>query len=60
MIEEVPVQCPYCGEEIFLEVDTSAGSQHYVEDCSVCCQPMVVKLRAEGGEFAVEVAAENG
>ena len=60
MIEEVQVQCPYCGEEIFLELDTSEGSQTYTEDCSVCCQPMLVKLRVAGGEFFVDVLAENG
>ena len=36
----VDVACPYCGEVINLRLDLSAGSQSYVEDCQVCCQPM--------------------
>ena len=40
------VQCPYCGEPIEMQVDRSAGSQAYVEDCSVCCRPIEVRLSA--------------
>lgn len=32
--------CPYCGELISITIDTSAGSQRYIEDCSVCCRPI--------------------
>ena len=30
-----------------LELDLSAGSQTYAEDCPVCCRPMTVRLRVE-------------
>jgi hypothetical protein len=46
------VTCPYCGETITLLLDLSVESQAYIEDCSVCCQPMSVSYRAEGGELA--------
>jgi hypothetical protein len=56
------VQCPYCWEEIELDLDLSAGSQTYTEDCQVCCQPILVRLNVdeEQGRFSVEVEAENG
>ena len=38
------VNCPYCGELLTLQLDLSAGEQTYVEDCQVCCQPMVVAM----------------
>ena len=44
MPESTEIQCPYCGERIELEIDCSAGSQDYIEDCQVCCRPMVVRL----------------
>jgi len=44
MLESTEIQCPYCGERIGLEIDCSAGSQDYIEDCQVCCRPMVVRL----------------
>jgi hypothetical protein len=65
MLEETEVNCPYCWETIPLFLDLSAGSQTYVEDCSVCCQPIVVRLQVGGefgdedGSFSVEVAAED-
>ena len=38
------VDCPYCGEPFDANVDTSAGSQDYVEDCPVCCRPIEFHL----------------
>jgi hypothetical protein len=46
------VSCPYCGEAITLLLDLSVEEQSYIEDCSVCCQPMNVSYRAEAGELA--------
>jgi len=45
------VFCPYCGESITLFLDLSVEEQTYIEDCSVCCQPMTVTYNAEGGEL---------
>jgi hypothetical protein len=51
------VACPYCGEVILLRLDLSAGSQIYVEDCQVCCQPIEVAVRvAEGGALDAVIA----
>lgn len=53
------VSCPYCGETITLFLDLSVETQSYIEDCSVCCQPMTVSYAVEEGELAnisVEVA----
>lgn len=36
----VEVQCPYCAEVYETQVDLTAGSFTYVEDCQVCCQPI--------------------
>ena len=43
-IEYVVIQCPYCGEEIDLVVDCSVEYQDYIEDCSVCCQPIELRV----------------
>jgi hypothetical protein len=54
------VSCPYCGEEIEIVVDGSIEHQQYVEDCSVCCRPIVLTVTAEDGEVvAVEARGEN-
>jgi hypothetical protein len=53
------VSCPYCGETITLFLDLSVEEQSYIEDCSVCCQPMTVSYTAADGELqyvSVDVA----
>ena len=48
----VDLQCPYCGEILATRLDLSAGSQAYVEDCQVCCQPMQLRVQvAEDGSL---------
>ena len=42
-LNEQEVFCPYCGEAITLLVDGSIENSSYIEDCSVCCQPMLVQ-----------------
>ena len=54
------VSCPYCGEVITLFLDLSVESQIYIEDCSVCCQPMTVSYTVEEGELASLSAEANG
>ena len=41
--------CPHCGERISMLLDTSAGSQRYVEDCEVCCNPIEISYDTEDG-----------
>lgn len=40
--------CPYCGERIELLLDAGFTDRTepliYIEDCQVCCRPMVVTL----------------
>ena len=45
MLPAVEVSCPYCGELLTLVVDDSAGAQSYIEDCQVCCRPMMVRVQ---------------
>lgn len=61
MIDEPSIVCPYCGETITIVVDTTAGDQHYVEDCFVCCQPIMLTIVTDNaGELDhVEAAPEN-
>jgi transcription elongation factor Elf1 len=39
--------CPYCGEEITMVLDTSVPRQTYVEDCEVCCHPIEISFTVE-------------
>lgn len=45
MTDETNYICPSCGEEIVIPIDASQGDhQEYVEDCPVCCCPVVLRV----------------
>ena len=61
MLSTHDVECPYCGEPIDLVVDSSGGEQRYIEDCQVCCRPMLVRVAMDDEGFpSVDVEAESG
>ncbi|KQQ50796.1 hypothetical protein ASF84_21250 [Pseudomonas sp. Leaf127] len=52
-------QCPYCGESVETLLDLSGGDQQYIEDCQVCCRPIVFDLRTDGEQWSLDVRSEN-
>jgi hypothetical protein len=59
-VTEQAIDCPYCGEPISVLVDNSLPEQEYVEDCQVCCRPMVLHVSVDAdGDAAVTASAEN-
>ena len=50
-VAERRISCPFCAERMSIVVDASAGSQSYIEDCQVCCQPMQISFEADDGEL---------
>lgn len=60
LLDGYPVDCPYCGEEIELLIDASAGDQDYIEDCQVCCKPINVSVRFDSeGDASVSVRSDD-
>lgn len=42
---EKKFKCPYCLEKISMILDLSEdGTQTYIEDCEVCCQPIQIQF----------------
>lgn len=60
-VEEISVDCPYCGESFTALVDTSVDEQTYIEDCAVCCSPIVfdVWVDAETEKVQIYLRREN-
>jgi hypothetical protein len=55
LLVEMDVACPHCGEIFPLQIDTSQGDHSMVEDCSVCCRPIMLRVNCRPGEvFRVE------
>ena len=58
--ETAEIECPYCGERIYLLIDCSIDTQDYVEDCQVCCRPMTIHVTVdEEGLPQVEVHRDD-
>ncbi len=57
--ETADVSCPYCGERIEIIVDLSVDHQEYIEDCSVCCRPMVITVQTSELGANVQVRHED-
>ena len=51
LLTEQAIHCPFCAEPITILIDSSAGSQDYIEDCQVCCRPIQVRLTTSDGEL---------
>lgn len=58
---EVEIQCPVCWETIGILVDPGLPRQELVEDCSVCCRPLLLKIAVdpEGG-VTIDARREDG
>ncbi|PPS61309.1 CPXCG motif-containing cysteine-rich protein [Pseudomonas sp. BRM28] len=59
MVESAFYDCPYCDEQVETTVDLSGGDQVYIEDCQVCCRPIVFVLQVHGEEWMLDVKRED-
>lgn len=59
MLETQAYDCPYCGEVVDTLLDLSGGDQQYIEDCPVCCRPIVFDLRTDGLDWSLDVRRED-
>jgi len=59
-INEKESYCPYCGESISLLIDNSIENQEYVEDCQVCCSPILISVEIDhDGNIFINTKREN-
>ncbi len=58
--ETVPTRCPYCAAPIELVIDCSTPDQEYVEDCEVCCRPIIIRATVDAnGQVDVDTHQED-
>ncbi|NVK10770.1 MAG: CPXCG motif-containing cysteine-rich protein [Gammaproteobacteria bacterium] len=59
-LHERRVDCPYCGETLEVLLNAEEAGQEYIEDCQVCCKPMVFSIFTNfSGGLEVSVRDEN-
>jgi hypothetical protein len=58
---EALVSCPYCGESTEVALDPGSGNeQEYIEDCQVCCRPILMYVKyGRDGSADVDVYASD-
>jgi len=47
LLEELDVNCPYCGSAFAIEAEPAPEAQRFIEDCPVCCSPIEFELHAD-------------
>lgn len=55
---EAQIQCPHCWQMLTVLVEPEPEAQEYVEDCQVCCAPILVKVELADGEV-MSIAGER-
>lgn len=59
-LDEQAVSCPYCGEIITVLIDPQQVDSQYIEDCQVCCRPIVFNVYDDQqGDIQVTLSAED-
>jgi len=59
VMEAKLLMCPYCGESFTVLVDCSMDEQNYIEDCQVCCQPIVLDVNITGEKVMLQARRED-
>ena len=55
---EYEFACSYCWQTITMLLDLSVSRQAYVEDCEICCRPILIAYKADG-EALLSFAAQG-
>lgn len=45
------ITCPHCWQTIEIVIDLSEPEQRYIEDCSICCRPISIRVSTADGEI---------
>ncbi len=59
-ILEKTISCPYCGEAISILAENSLAEKNYIEDCQICCRPIVLDVCTDDdGIVTIQARTEN-
>jgi hypothetical protein len=45
------IECPYCGQDCEIAIESEVRSQQFTTDCQICCRPFLVKVECDPGEI---------
>ena len=53
------VTCPYCGESVAILIEDDVRGA-FVQDCEVCCNPWLVRVRRTADDVDISVTRADG
>jgi cysteine-rich CPXCG protein len=56
---EYEFACPYCWQPITMLLDLSVSRQQYIEDCEICCRPILISYESNGEDILLFEAQVN-
>jgi len=59
-LKELAIQCPYCWQTIQVLIDCSVEAQEYIEDCQVCCRPIVFDVLVDDDGYPTVNLGSDG
>jgi hypothetical protein len=58
-LSDTIIICPYCGEQLEVLIDNSAGDQEYIEDCQVCCSPIELSVQIDASGLITSIQTKR-
>jgi hypothetical protein len=58
-LDAFTVTCPYCGEDVELHIEEDVRGS-FVQDCEVCCNPWLGRVRPSADGSDVSVSRADG
>jgi Cysteine-rich CPXCG len=58
-LSEFAVTCPYCGEDLEIQLEDDVRGT-FVQDCEVCCNPWLVRVTRSADGADVTVGRADG
>lgn len=52
---EHKVSCPFCGHQIFIQIESEQQDETFYQDCSACCNPVHLVLHVDEVHHKVQL-----
>jgi len=53
------IECPHCGHNIYITLDSSAGDQNYYDECPACYHDIHINLHIDECYQQVELLIDS-
>lgn len=53
------IQCPHCGHNLRVALDSSSGDQDYYDECPACCREMHLNMHIDEYYKKIQLAVDS-